>query len=163
MNDLLVPTSCLMRSRPTRVLCADPEESALAVYHELQGAEFDLVLTRGGVECMDCLRRQAPDVLVLDPRLLWGGGDGILSFMQDSPALVLVPVMILTSCRDVSLLRSIAPYRISDYHVKPVTSCDLAMRIRNVLQYGRNRMAVLNRNGSEQTPEQIHPKISVVL
>lgn len=49
-----------------------------------------------GLECLARLRRETPQVLVLDLQLLWGGADGLLAVMRDHPVWSEVPV-ILTS------------------------------------------------------------------
>src|SRR5579863_7699205 len=108
------------------VLIADPNEGLLAEYRELLWEDFRLVTVSDGVECISRLREHAPDVLVLEPQLPWGGGDGVLSIMSEVPELAIVLVMILTSCRDVSLLKRVAPFAIRDYCVKPLPARQLA-------------------------------------
>ena len=80
---------------------ADPDESLQPVYREPLAQEgFDVVAARSGLECVARLRERVPDVLVLEPQLPWGGGEGVLAIMGEVPALANVPVMVLTSCRD---------------------------------------------------------------
>lgn len=38
-----------------------------------------------------------PDVLLLDPDLLWGGGDGVLALMVTNTVLVQIPVLLLVT------------------------------------------------------------------
>jgi DNA-binding response OmpR family regulator len=116
-----------------RVLIADPDERLLATYREHLWADFDLVTATNGVECLARLRERTPDVLVLEPELLWGGGAGVLAVMHHISRLALVPVMILTACRDVRVLKGVAPFRIRDYCVKPLEPGQLAARIRTLL------------------------------
>ena len=123
---------------PIRVLMGDPDERLLGRYRKLLGEEFELVTARTGLECLDRLRQLLPEVFVLEPRLPWGGGDGVLAMMHDDPQMASVPVMILTACRDRAVLESVAPYRISDYYVKPLPAVRLAKRIRTVLDHRRS-------------------------
>lgn len=123
---------------PIRVLMADPDECLLARYRKLLGEEFEFVAARTGLECLARLYERIPDVLVLEPRLPWGGGDGVLAMMHDDPQQASVPVMILTACRDRAVLEGVAPYRISDYYVKPLPAVRLAKRIRTVLDHRRS-------------------------
>lgn len=123
------------RSELTRVLIADPDKCLLAAYRECFWEDFELVTATCGVECISRLRERTADVLVLEPQLPWGGGDGVLAIMREDPGLAVIPVMIVTSCRDVRVLKRIAPYRISDYSVKSLAPAQLATRIRNVLEY----------------------------
>ena len=39
------------------------------------------------------------DVLVMDPSLPWGGGDGVLAMMYEDPGIPVVPVIVLTDAR----------------------------------------------------------------
>jgi DNA-binding response OmpR family regulator len=117
-----------------RVLMADPDPSLGAMYREtLLQQGFELVTAATGVACVARLRQRPPDVLVLEPQLLWGGGDGVLAIMGDVPKLAAVPVMILTSCRDPHILKGVSCFSISDYQVKPLTPNCLAERIRMLL------------------------------
>lgn len=78
------------------LIVADSDEGVLEGckhYASLQG--MVLRTARGGVECLDELRRSPPDVLVLDLDLPWGGGDGVLSVMQDDESLAGIPVVLL--------------------------------------------------------------------
>jgi DNA-binding response OmpR family regulator len=130
----------------SRVLIADPDESLLAAYRELLWEDFEVITAPSGVECMACLRDCTPDVLVLEPQLPRGGGDSVLAMMHEAPDLAIVPVMILTSCRDKQVLEGVAPYRISDYHVKPLAPRELATRIRTMLELRRLRQSATPEN-----------------
>ena len=67
---------------------------------------FELVTATNGVECLARLRTQTPDVLVIEPRLPWGGGDGVLAVMHQFPRLALVAVMIVIACREECVLKN---------------------------------------------------------
>jgi response regulator RpfG family c-di-GMP phosphodiesterase len=120
-----------------RVIFADPDESLLAAYRELLRNEFHVATAPDALKCVRRLRHVVPDVLVLEPQLPWGGGEGVLSIMRDEPSLQDIPVMILTACRDPQILKRVAPFRISDYHVKPLAPAHLATRIRKLLDHRR--------------------------
>lgn len=146
-----------------RVLIADPDESLLAMYRELLSREgFEVVTATTGLECVARLREQRPDVLVLEPQLPWGGGDGVLATMREVPDLALVPVMILTSCRDPRVLDHVAPFPISDYQAKPLAAQGLAGSIRTVLDQRRPLQTLasqdrrLERLIARQTSGRIH-------
>jgi response regulator RpfG family c-di-GMP phosphodiesterase len=89
------------------------------------------------LKCVRRLRHVVPDVLVLEPQLPWGGGDGVLSIMRDEPSLTGIPVMILTACRELNILQSVAPFPICDYYVKPLPATHLATRICRLLDHRR--------------------------
>jgi CheY-like chemotaxis protein len=77
-------------------MIADSDERVLERckrYSSLRG--IALRTAKGGVECLDELRRSPPDVLVLDLDLPWGGGDGVLTVMHEDASLARIPVVLL--------------------------------------------------------------------
>jgi two-component system phosphate regulon sensor histidine kinase PhoR len=83
--------------RPSKILLADDDPSyADAIERELVGAGYQVQRAADGVEVLEFLREDVPDVLVLDlvlPRL---GGGAILSMIRQDPTLRHLPVVILS-------------------------------------------------------------------
>lgn len=119
----------------TRVLIADPDRHLLAAYKEHLSLEgFEVATARDGLECLRRLREFAPDALVLEPAIPWGGGDGIVAMMQEEPDLPEVClVLLLTHGCNPAILYNIATFPISDYLAKPTTARNLAQRLRSVI------------------------------
>ena len=127
---------------------ADPDESIHPVYREPLAREgFEVEMALSGLECVSRLRERVPDVLVLEPQLPWGGGDGVLAMMSEDPDLTAVPVMVLTSCRDPYVLDRVARFPISDYHLKPLPPDRMAGRLRTLLDHPRLRFTLAEQNG----------------
>jgi two-component system, OmpR family, KDP operon response regulator KdpE len=118
-----------------RVLIADTDRYLLATYkQQLSSRSFDVVTARNGLECLQWLREFMPDVLVLEPAIPWGGGDGIVTLMHEDPSLPRVSViLVLTAGCAPHVLYNIAHFPVSDYLAKPVTGYSLADRIRCAL------------------------------
>ena len=113
---------------------ADPDESLPSVYQEPLAHEgFEVITASSGLECVARLREQVPDLLVLEPQLPWGGGDGVLAMMGEAPELASVPVIVLTSCHDPDVLNRVWRFPISGYHLKPLTPDRLAKQLRALL------------------------------
>jgi CheY-like chemotaxis protein len=108
---------------------------------------FDVIVALSGLECVDRLCDCVPDVLVLEPQLPWGGGDGVLELMGEIPQLASVPVMVLTSCRDPRLLEAVARFPVSDYQLKPLAPDRLAGRLRTILAHPKLRFTLGEQNG----------------
>ena len=143
MNDYAFVPSRPNGATAIRVLMADPDESLPPVYGASLGEEgFEVVPARSGLECVARLRESVPDVLVLEPQLPWGGGEGVLALMGESPDLAMVPVMILTSGRDPHVLNRVARFPISEYHLKPLAPDRLAGRLRALLRHPRTRFTL---------------------
>ena len=127
---------------------ADPDESLQPLYRgPLFHEGFELDAATGGLECIARMREHVPDVLVLEPQLPWGGGEGVLAMMGEVPALATIPVMVLTSCRDPRLLEAIARFPVSDYQLKPLAADRLAARLRAILAHPKLRFTLAEQNG----------------
>lgn len=127
---------------------ADPDESLQPVYQEtLTKAGFQVDAAFSGLECVARLGECAPDLLVLEPQLPWGGGDGVLARMGEVPQLAMVPVMVLTSCRDHQVLNRMAQFSVSDYYLKPLAPDHLAGRLRALLKHPRLRFSLADWTG----------------
>lgn len=114
-----------------RVLIADSDASLLESYLEyLDSRGFDVAIVTNGLDCLGKLREFVPQVLVLEPSLPWGGGDGVVAVMQEDAELRDIPVIVLTYGRDCGALYRLAPYRIADYLIKPQPPRRLVERIK---------------------------------
>ncbi len=135
-------------SKPVRVLMADPDKSLQPLYREpLLHEGFELATALNGIECVARLRERVPDVLVLEPQLPGGGGEGVLAAMGEIPELASVPVMVLTSCGDPHILEGVARFPISDYQIKPLTPDRFVERLRGLLNHPRLRFTLAEQNG----------------
>jgi DNA-binding response OmpR family regulator len=127
---------------------ADPDAAIFTLYRESLSREgFELGAAASGLECVARLRERVPDVLVLEPHMPWGGGDGVLATMGEVPHLATVPVMILTSCRDPNVVNRMARFPISDYHLKPLAPDRLAERLRSLLSHPSLRFTLAEQTG----------------
>jgi DNA-binding NtrC family response regulator len=81
-----------------RVLVADPDEALLATYQtRLVRDGFVVATARSGLECVETMREFRPQLLILEPAMPWGGGDGVLDVMHDVWEIPSVPVFVITS------------------------------------------------------------------
>jgi len=121
-------------AKPVRVLLADPDPFTLALYSlGLARIGFEVDTAGSGLDCVSKLRSFDPDVLVLEPELLWGDGAGVLARMREDEDVPSVPVIVLfaTSSPQVRGYLSAPPVRAT--FPKPVTVHSLADRINHVL------------------------------
>lgn len=121
---------------PARVLIADPDRFLLASYGKHLRERGAYVFTaRTGLECLAQLRDAVPDVLVLEPAILWGGGEGILALVNEESALRPTVIMILVQGRHPSLLYRLSRFKVDEYQTKPLTAEALASRIHTLLSF----------------------------
>lgn len=71
--------------------CRDTE----AIQSLFPGTNLDLTTATDGLDCLSKLRDLEPDLLVLQPPILWGGCAGVLTRMIEGPDLPPVPVLLL--------------------------------------------------------------------
>lgn len=134
-----------------RILIADSDEFLMATYREHLSHHGAVVSTATtGLACIDRLREFTPDVLILDPAILWGGGDGVLAVMDEEPTIRPPFVLLLARGRDRSLLYRISSFRVDDYQAKPLSPTRLTDRI-CALRRSMN-MGVIPENKSFSAP-----------
>lgn len=119
-----------------RVLIADTDEYLLESYREcLERHGFEVVLATTGLSCVERLRDAAPDLLVMDPAIPWGWGDGVLAMMHEDADVPRIPVIILTDGRDRTLLYRLAKFDVQGYQVKPLIAKRLVEQIQAVVSH----------------------------
>lgn len=115
---------------PRRVLLAVRRSQSRSEYAlDLKWHGFEVAIADHGLECLDILGRYVPNVIVIEPELLWGGGDGVLAVISDMPELRSVPVLLLTTDCNRTAMYSIAQFSISDFWVHPVSPERLTGRV----------------------------------
>lgn len=62
---------------------ADLRDSYRALFNQ-HGYNVDMAFD--GLECLAKIRQAAPDLLILDQQIPWGGGDGVLARLRESRA-----------------------------------------------------------------------------
>jgi DNA-binding response OmpR family regulator len=69
--------------RRCRILLAEIDPELVPEYHEaLVDDGHDVQVVPDGIECLAKLRQWRPDLLILNPDLPWGYGDGVLACMR---------------------------------------------------------------------------------
>jgi DNA-binding response OmpR family regulator len=118
-----------------RVLLADRDETLLAQYREfLLRDGFDVITAFDGLDCVAKLRLFVPDILVVDPGLLWGGGEGVIAMMYEDPLVPFIPVLVLAEAEDPRGHYGVGVFPVSIFHMKPLAPYRLAQSLRGVLE-----------------------------
>lgn len=112
-----------------QLLIADSESSVrerCRSFFTNQG--YQVETAADGLECLFRLRRQPPDVLVLERELLWGGGDGVLGCLSEDRCRPPETIVLTTSQTDGELPRLQVP--LNAVLRKPVSLSALVEAIR---------------------------------
>ena len=123
-----------------RILIADPDRFLLSSYSRHlrdRGAVVSTAAT--ALECVQRLRDSVPEVLVLEPAILWGGGDGVLAVMDEDEWLRPRFVMVVAHRRDRTRLYCLSSFPVDDYQARPLSANELAARIDTLLSSDTNR------------------------
>lgn len=126
-----------------RVLLADPDRALLDTHEDvLTQHGYQVETAVDGLDCLAKLRAFRPDLLVLEPDLLWGDGAGILTLMYQEPDVPYVPVVVVSWRPDPDGLRLVGSYPVSDYLLKPLPPARLAERVTAILTRRRTARKV---------------------
>jgi two-component system phosphate regulon response regulator PhoB len=120
---------------PARILVVEDERdiAALVAYH-LTKEGYRVRTAEGGVEALEAVSTERPDLILLDLMLPGFSGYEVLSDMRRRPELNEIPVIVLTARRD-------EPDRVrglelgaDDYVTKPFSPRELVLRVGAVLR-----------------------------
>ena len=83
-----------------RLLIADSDPMMKALYESyFANKDFQVATASNGLQCIDAIRKQMPDVLVIEHQLPWGGDDGVLECLQQDFPFASPEVVLLTAER----------------------------------------------------------------
>lgn len=83
-----------------RVLIAGSDSQLCDVYQKfLRECGFEADVAQDALDCIRKLRQRTPAAVVLHRQLLWGGSDGVLSWLREERPVSPIPV-IVTSTAD---------------------------------------------------------------
>ena len=126
------------RGRGTKVLLVEDEDQLRRVMKDLLEREGYLVAeARDGVQALDEVDRQAPDIIVLDLNLPGLDGYSVLQQLRSRPATRGIPVMVLTAKGDEDNEVRVFELGADDFITKPFRARALSARLEAVL--GRHR------------------------
>lgn len=139
---------------PERILLVDDEPDLLELVRiNLHQAGYEVETADGGREGLACLRRNRPDLVILDLMLPDLSGTEICRQIRADPTLSDLPVIMLTAKAD-ELDRVVGlELGADDYVTKPFSPRELTLRVR----------AVLRRRAPVEAPSRVlaHDSLSV--
>jgi DNA-binding response OmpR family regulator len=120
---------------PVRILLADADEHLLDCYREfLSRNGFEVAVATSGLDCVAKLRSFGPDILVLEPDLPWGQGEGVLALMREEVDTPAVPVLVLSARREPPGTSPGDTYPVREHQTKPLAPDELANSIRRLFE-----------------------------
>lgn len=128
-----------MSAQP-KVLVVDDDPDILdAITTILSTQPYSIDTARDGIECVDKVRANVPDLIVLDLLMPNKDGFAVVRELRDNPRYEKVPILILTSVREDASRRRYEletglAMDVQDYLEKPVSPADLLERVSNLLE-----------------------------
>jgi putative two-component system response regulator len=118
-----------------KIMIVDDEPINIKVVRKhLQGAGYqNFITTSDSTTCMDTLKAQQPDVVLLDIMMPQVNGLQILEWIRADDRFKHVPVLILTASTDAKTRLSALELGATDFLAKPVDPLELMPRLRNSL------------------------------
>jgi PleD family two-component response regulator len=122
----------------TVILVADDEDAITTMLREaLQAAGYGVVLARNGLEALEHIRREPPDLVVLDIEMPKMNGYEVCQNVKSDTFLRHIPVMMLTALGGVDRKVTGLEQGADDYLTKPFEMAELLARIRTLLRRTR--------------------------
>ena len=105
----------------TDVLIAEADSNLCGSY-ERMFAESGLRVETAtdGLDCWTKLRASAPDALIVDMDLLWGGSDGVLACLREDPGAAVNPAVFVTGDDSPEVLSRRAGIAVERCFQKPI-------------------------------------------
>ncbi len=145
-----------------KILVADdrPDNiTLLARYLEYEGYEH--IIARDGLETLEKVRDELPDLVLLDVNMPHKDGFLVLEEIRGDPAVQHIPVIILTAARlDPSDVQSGLNLGADDYVTKPFDRHELMARIRTKLRVKETEDIIRRRNRELNLLPQIGKELS---
>jgi two-component system phosphate regulon response regulator PhoB len=118
-----------------KILVADDEPDVLnLVAANLRSAGFDVLLVEDGPAALAAVRKQAPQLLVLDLMLPGMSGLEICRTLKGDPSTVGIPIVMLTAkAEEVDRIVGLE-LGADDYVTKPFSPRELVLRVKSVLR-----------------------------
>ncbi|MBL8062173.1 MAG: response regulator [Anaerolineales bacterium] len=152
IDEMKLSTQPIKKKTPSKrkfkILVADdmPDNVTLLVrYLEYEG--YDYIAARDGLEALNKVRDELPDLVLLDVNMPNLDGFSVLEEIRSDPAVAHIPVIILTAARlDPSDVQSGLNLGADDYVTKPFDRHELMARIRTKLRVKEAEDAIRRRN-----------------
>ena len=117
------------------ILVADDDPFNLRLLEELcEAAGYQVVTASDGVEVLDIVARERPQLVLLDLELPRKNGFEVLEVLKADPELESIPVVVVTGTGDVDARARGIELGAEDYITKPFRVFEIQQRIRNAIR-----------------------------
>ncbi|MBD3155145.1 MAG: response regulator [Candidatus Aenigmarchaeota archaeon] len=119
-----------------KIMVVDDEENFLELVTKvLRRKGFEVVAAQDGMECLEKIREEKPDLILMDMMMPGMNGKETVKKIRETPGMKDVKIIFLTVVRISYIGKDVLKeLNISDYVIKPFENEDLIQRIMKVLE-----------------------------
>lgn len=117
-----------------KVLAVDDSSISLATIEQELKDEYEVIPLNSGVRALQYLKRERPDIILLDIQMELKSGIETLKEIRNREECRDIPVIMLTSLRDKDMVVESVKLGVEDYVIKPFNKQDLHERVDRVLK-----------------------------
>lgn len=124
-----------MEGEKKKILVVDDEENYIKAYKRLfRQTEYEIFTAMSGIEAINSVHTNHPDLVILDVNMPGGGGDDVYDLLRMSQSTERIPV-IFVSGEDLAALRNNFTFINQDnYMPKPFDSEELIEKVNGLLR-----------------------------
>jgi DNA-binding response OmpR family regulator len=125
-----------------KILVVDDEKDARAMIETILSAEgHEVILAEDGVQALESIRNNLPDVMVCDIEMPNLKGFDVLAELRENPLTSTLPIIFLTGRNDVTALVQSMELNVNDFLTKPFAVEELIAAVDLQLKKDRHRTA----------------------
>lgn len=117
-----------------KILAVDDSSISLATIEQMLKERYDVTPLNSGVRALQYLKKNKPDLILLDVRMATKDGIETLREIREMENCKDIPVIMLTSQNDKNTVLESLMLGAENYILKPFAAKDLYERIESVLQ-----------------------------
>ncbi len=124
-----------MAENKRKVVCVEDEPEIIDLIRLILGRKgFDLIGATGGLEGLDAIRREKPDLVLLDLMMPDMDGWEVYQQMKADPDLKHIPVIVVTAkAQSIDKILGLHIAKVDDYVTKPFGPQELLQSVERVL------------------------------
>ncbi len=115
------------------IIVEDDPDTAKLLHKRLTDAGYEVYTAPDAYQGIDAVKKQMPDLIILDLMLPAGGGLAVLSRIKLFPTTKFIPIVVLTGMKDENYKKEVLSKGVDAYLQKPYEITELLSTIKNIL------------------------------
>ena len=158
-------------ARMTKVLVIDDENAIREVIAlTLRKSGYDVFAATNGAEGLELARKQLPDLIICDVRMVLVDGYEVLAAIRNNPSTASIPFILVTSLASMERMREGMELGADDFLPKPFTPAQLMAAVRArlekhrvLIQQAESKLELLREHLSTALPHELRTPLNGIL